>query len=375
VYKTTQELSDMREHLRTSTPAERLEANTSLIEDLVASGIRSSALKVGDPVEDFVLPDARGKAVALHDLLSRGPVVISFYRGGWCPFCSIELRGLQRVLPQITGLGASLVAISPQVPDHSLSTEEENQLTFPVLSDVGNDVARRFGIVFKIPPGVVEANRLAGRDFVDINGQVGSAELPLPATFILDAAGSIRLAFLEEDWSKRLDPEIVVETLRSLETMRTNHLLGHVVDKSKLRETLLQLEAVSMEDAAGLYQSHLEGARLDLSDSDDQGQRSQQEQSGVEAKRFEEQSHLHERHRQVIESISFGPSSRVEPGALVKINERYFLIAVPTQRIHFEGIEILGISVESPLFEAMAGLKAGERFELNQKVFTVDDIQ
>lgn len=374
MYQTTKELNEMREHLRASGSAERLEANKQVIDDLVASGIRSSALAVGDAVEDFVLPDGRGKQVAVRDLLNQGPVVISFYRGGWCPFCNIELRGLQRVLPQITGLGASLIAISPQLPDHSLSTEEQDQLTFPVLSDVGNDVARRFGIVFTIPPELAEVNRLAGRDFVKVNGETGASELPIPATFIVDTAGIIRLAFLEEDWSKRFDPEAVVETLRILKAKEAI-TLPRVFDKSKLRKVLLQLEAVSIQEAARLYQAHLEGAHLDLSDSDGQGQRSQQEQSGVEAQRFEEQSHLHERHREVIESITFGHNDRVEPGALVKVNDRYFVVAVPTQPVQFGDVEILGISIESPLFEAMKGLKAGERFELNQKSFVVNDIQ
>ena len=149
-------------------------------------------------------------------LLHRGPVVVSFYRGGRCPFCNLELRGLQRALPEIVQVGASLVAISPQLPDNSLSTEEKNQLTFPVLSDVGNIVAKRFGIVFTLPPALVHANKAIGRDLVEINGEAGVAQLPMPATFVLDKSGVIRLAFVEEDWSKRLDPDIIGNTLRGL---------------------------------------------------------------------------------------------------------------------------------------------------------------
>jgi peroxiredoxin len=189
-------------------------ANAQTISDLVARGLSASALKEGGVAPDFTLPDARGHLVALKTLLDHGPVVISFYRGGWCPYCNLELRGLQRVLPQIVQMGASLVAISPQLPDHSLSTQEKNQLTFPVLSDVGNIVAKRFGIVFTLPAALVAANRAIGRDFIEINGEAGAAQLPMPATFVLDKSGVIRLAFLEEDWSKRLDPDIVVDTLR-----------------------------------------------------------------------------------------------------------------------------------------------------------------
>ena len=149
----------------------------------------------------------------------------------------------------------------------------------------------------------------------------------------------------------------------------------HVFNKSKLRDILLQVEAVSMKDAIDLYQSHLEGARADLSEAADLGQRSQQEQSGVEAERFEDQSHLHEQHRDVIQSISFGPSDVVEAGAVVDVSAHYFVIAVPTAILHLDGFEIVGISVESPLFEAMAGLKAGQRFEFNQRSFTINDVQ
>jgi peroxiredoxin len=183
----------------------------------VASGLSASALREGDVAPDFSLPDARGHVVALKTLLDHGPVVISFYRGGWCPFCNLELRSLQRVLPEIVPMGASLVAISPQLPDSSLSTQEKNRLTFPVLSDVGNIEAKRFGIVFTLPTALVEANRAIGRDLVEINGEAGAAaQLPMPATFVLDKSGVIRLAFVEEDWSKRLDPDIVVDTLRGL---------------------------------------------------------------------------------------------------------------------------------------------------------------
>jgi len=214
--KTTRELEELSKEVRTTASPERLQANAQAISDLVESGLSGSASKTGDVAPDFALPDTHGQVVALKTLLDRGPVVISFYRGGWCPFCNLELRGLQRVLPEIVQAGASLVAISPQLPDHSLSTEEKNQLTFPVLSDVGNTVAKGFGIVFTLPTALVDANKAIGRDFVEINGEAGAAQLPVPATFVLDKSGVIRLAFVEEDWSKRLDPDIVVDTLRAL---------------------------------------------------------------------------------------------------------------------------------------------------------------
>jgi len=155
----------------------------------------------------------------------------------------------------------------------------------------------------------------------------------------------------------------------------TNDGINKTINKAKLRAMLLQLEALSIGESTGLYQSNLDTARLDLSESNDQGQRSQQEQSAVEAQRFEEQSHLHQKHRSVIEALPVGRTSVVEPGAVVKVNNRYFVIAVPTQVISIDGIEIIGISVESPLYEAMAGLRAGETFEFRQKTFVVTDVQ
>jgi transcription elongation GreA/GreB family factor len=154
-----------------------------------------------------------------------------------------------------------------------------------------------------------------------------------------------------------------------------NEGVHKMINKAKLRALLLRLEAFSIADSRGLYQSNLDTARLDLSEPDDPGERSQQEQSAVEAQRFEEQSHLHQKHRNVVEALPFGPTAVVEPGAVVSVNHRYFVIAVPTQAISIDGIDINGISVESPLYKAMAGLQAGDTFELQQKTLVVTDVQ
>jgi transcription elongation GreA/GreB family factor len=155
----------------------------------------------------------------------------------------------------------------------------------------------------------------------------------------------------------------------------TNEGVHKTVNKAKLRAMLLRLEAFSIAEATGLYQSNLNTARLDLREPDDQGQRSQQEQSAVEAQRFEEQSHLHQKHRSVLEALAFCRTAVVEPGAVVNVNDRYFVIAVPTQVISMDGIDIVGISPESPLYKAMAGLRAGQTFEFRQKTFAISDVQ
>src|SRR6185437_1429159 len=115
--ETTKELQELSQEIRTTASPERLRANAQALADLIARRPSASALKQGDVAPDFALPDTHGHVIALSTLLDRGPVVISFYRGGWCPFCNLELRGLQRVLPEIVRMGASLVAISPQLPD------------------------------------------------------------------------------------------------------------------------------------------------------------------------------------------------------------------------------------------------------------------
>jgi peroxiredoxin len=216
--QTTAELDQARDHYRNNViPAEKLTLMDRATNELIASGVAAFAEQAGDRVEDFILMDAHGKPVRLKTLLAKGPVVISFYRGGWCPYCNIELRGLQRALPEINRYGATLVAISPQLPDNSLSTEEKNKLTFPVLSDVGNIVASRFGIVFRLPDELLETYKAFNHELLVVNGEDGATELPIPATFVLDKSGTVQLAFVEEDYTKRLDPDTILDTLRSLQ--------------------------------------------------------------------------------------------------------------------------------------------------------------
>ncbi|WP_263365522.1 peroxiredoxin-like family protein [Edaphobacter bradus] len=217
VLQTTSELDEARDHYRNRViPADKLAIMDRATEALVHSGQASRALKPGDRVSDFILMDAHGSPVRLQQLLEHGPVVVAFYRGGWCPYCNIELRGLQRVLREIQQLGASLVAISPQLPDNSLTTAEKNALEFPVLSDVGNTVARRFGIVFTLPADLLETYEGFQHGLLEKNGKVGASQLPIPATFVLDQHGVIQLAYVDADYTRRLDPEIVLDKLREL---------------------------------------------------------------------------------------------------------------------------------------------------------------
>ena len=214
---TTQELAAARAKYRGEIiPADALSVMDTETEALRASGIERRALKPGAVAPDFMLPDAQGRCVRLQSLLRQGPVILVFYRGGWCPYCNLHLRGFQRALPEFQQFGAQMVAISPQLPDNSLSTQEKDELTFAVLSDVGNKVARQFGIVFQIGEKLEELYRKFGHPLDLFNGPDGAQHLPVPATFLIDGKGVIRLAHVDVDYTRRLDPDDVILTLREL---------------------------------------------------------------------------------------------------------------------------------------------------------------
>jgi peroxiredoxin len=175
---------------------------------LEASGISSRALGEGDTAPDFELPDPTGRMVRLRDLRADGPVIVSFYRGQWCPFCNLELRGLQLALAEVEGAGATLVAISPNTPDVTSATVEELELEYPVLSDHANQVARMFNLVYEMTPENIEAYREIGRDIGSLNG-TGEWELPVPATYVIDSAGTIRYAFVDLNHRRRAEPSEV----------------------------------------------------------------------------------------------------------------------------------------------------------------------
>jgi peroxiredoxin len=187
-----------------------------LIDGLRRSGATDGAPRVGQPAPDFTLADARGGDVTLSSLLREGPVVLAFYRGGWCPYCNIQLRAYERTLPELRALGAALVAVSPQMPDGSLSTAEQNALSFPVLSDPGNAVARGYGLVFTVPEQIVRFYRDAkGFDLAAVNGEA-VCELPVPGCFVIGTDGRIALADVDPDYTRRLEPGAILETVAAL---------------------------------------------------------------------------------------------------------------------------------------------------------------
>ena len=176
--------------------------------------LNDEALNVGDTVPDFELNNALNHPVRLSDLLKNGPVVLSWYRGGWCPYCNIQLRYLQSYLPHFKAAGATLVALSPELPDKSLSTTEKNNLQFEVLTDYNNEVARLFRIAFTLN----EELREIYDDFHKLENYNGvtTNELPVPATYVIGTDRVIKYAFVDTDYRKRAEPAEILETLKSL---------------------------------------------------------------------------------------------------------------------------------------------------------------
>lgn len=176
------------------------------------NGLAKTALKAGDHAPEIVLSNAVGKTVHVGALLKRGPVIVTFYRGGWCPFCNLELKAFEQALPEIKAAGASLVAISPEKPDDALSTAEKNALSFEVLSDVGQKVGRAFGLVYVFTEELKRAYEGFGLDIPAKNGADEWA-LPISATYLIGQDGKIVYAYTDADYRDRADPHEVLRAL------------------------------------------------------------------------------------------------------------------------------------------------------------------
>lgn len=195
-------------------PADVLALMNTTNEELIAQHIKDNALQIGQKVENFSLTNHNGENIELADLLKKGPVIISFYRGGWCPYCNLELKALNDYLPQFKTQSAQLVAISPQLPDETLSTAQKNDLEFDVLCDVSNKVAEQFGLLFTLDERIQALYTQFGIDFEHYYGDK-SFKLPLPATYVINQEGVITYAFLSEDYTLRAEPIDVMTALES----------------------------------------------------------------------------------------------------------------------------------------------------------------
>jgi peroxiredoxin len=194
-------------------PADKAAIMQRATDALAKEFIERKNLNVGDIAADFTLTNAIGKPINVTEQLAKGTVILTFYRGGWCPYCNLELRAYQQLLPHIQALGASLIAVSPQTPDASLSTVEKNNLEFDVLSDVGSKVAQAYGIAFSLPDELRKLYTELGHALPDING-TDDWVLPVPATFIINQQRKVILAHIDVDYRNRLEPEAAIAILR-----------------------------------------------------------------------------------------------------------------------------------------------------------------
>jgi peroxiredoxin len=210
-----EDLAEREAQGKTTLNRETQEMYRQALAALDASGIADHALREGTTAPDFELPNAVGDLVRLSDLLQEGPVILSFYRGEWCPFCNLELRALQRAMEDVEAAGATLVAVSPNTPDISLTTVEKHGLTFQVLSDHDNLVAKQFNLVYEMTPENIENYRAKGRDVPAMNG-TDKWELPIPATYVIDTDRVIRYAFVETNHRMRAEPADVVAVAAGL---------------------------------------------------------------------------------------------------------------------------------------------------------------
>jgi peroxiredoxin len=185
------------------------------LDEIEADG-SASGLEVGDRAPGFELPNATGELVTLRQRLESGPVVLTFYRGDWCPYCNVTLRALQAALPRIKARGATLIAISPQAPDRSLSLTEKLALEFDVLSDIDQAVGRAYRVHFTVPADMKDLYLDTFHNDLAKQTADGSWDLPVPATFVIDDLGIIRARHVAVDYRTRMDPEDVLAALDAL---------------------------------------------------------------------------------------------------------------------------------------------------------------
>ncbi|UTW55947.1 peroxiredoxin-like family protein [Kordiimonas sp. SCSIO 12610] len=196
-------------------PAEIREIMLNANQEIIESGIVETALKTGDKAPDFALKGANGGQVTLSEKLKEGPIVVLFYRGGWCPYCNMELKAYQDNLETLKSLGASLIAITPEAPDNSLSTKEKNELSFDVLSDENLGVSDAFGLTFTLPEALANVYGNFGINLPEVNGE-DAWRLPIPAAYVINQDGEIILSHVDVNYTARLDPLDVIAALKAL---------------------------------------------------------------------------------------------------------------------------------------------------------------
>lgn len=214
-------LDALKADFQTKVPAQVHDGMKRATAALIASGQADKALKVGDKAPEFTLADANGTNVTLADMLATGPVVLTFYRGVWCPYCNLELEALQEALPAIEAHGARLIAITPQTAANSRKVGRTQALTFPILTDPMGEVAAAFGLRFTMPPELVEIYKGFGNDLTMVNADP-EWRLPMPARYVIAQNGTIVYAEINPDYTQRPDPSEMLPALEAQAKIRAN---------------------------------------------------------------------------------------------------------------------------------------------------------
>jgi peroxiredoxin len=208
-------LADQLHEITDSIPTEIAGRIKTGVDEVTTSGV-APGLAVGDTAPGFTLPSAAGNQVVLADLLAEGPVVVTFYRGEWCPYCNLQLRALQQSLPAITAAGATLVAISPQAPDQAMTMTEKHELAYPVLSDLDQSVSESYKVRFDVTGELEDLQVNVFQNDPAVQNADGRRSLPVPSTFVIDRTGVVRFAAVDADWRVRVEPADVIAALQAL---------------------------------------------------------------------------------------------------------------------------------------------------------------
>ena len=196
-------------------PAEIQAIHVRAIEELMQSGAASRALQVGSSIQPFELLNQDGKPIRSAELLQQGPLIICFIRGRWCPFCVGQMEAMNAIVPELQERRASLVAISPQTVHQSYLMADQHKLRFPLLSDSGNEIAKQFGLVYRVPDYQQEIYKRVFVNLPFVNGNDGWG-LPIPATYILDRDHKVLYASVNPDYTERPEPAAIVQFLTHL---------------------------------------------------------------------------------------------------------------------------------------------------------------
>jgi len=208
---------ELQNQLKDQVPSEILKVFLEYAEKLGKVDFATRSRTIGDKAPEFELLNATGELISLKETLNNGPVVLTYYRGNWCPWCNLQLKTLQvSLLPEMNSLGANLIAISPQTPDNSLSMKEKNELAFHVLSDQNNKVAEKYGLVFEIDKNVIKnAYNKIDLSIPFFNG-TNNWKIPVTGTFVIDQNGIIQSSYVNGDFRYRQEPLVIIEALKKI---------------------------------------------------------------------------------------------------------------------------------------------------------------